>query len=66
MLFIREAKPAVPQRIVQKLLADLRARGIESVARVRALAAGAPLWTTFARCAAREQVGDRQDAVGAP
>jgi hypothetical protein len=63
VLIIREAEPAVPRRIVQKLLADLRARRIAPFVRVQTLAVGACLWAAFARCAAQGQAGDRPNAA---
>ena len=62
MLFIRE--PAVPRRIVQKVLAELQARRIAPLERamavrqvldsgIRTFAAGGRLWATFATVSAK-------------
>jgi hypothetical protein len=71
--FVRE--PAVPQRIVQKLLTHLQARSLAPLERARALrdvldararsfaVGGGHLWATFARCAARGQLGRVQNAI---
>ena len=72
MLFIRE--PAVPRRIVQKLLAHLqagpiapleRANAVREVldSRARTFAVGERLWATFARCAARGRLSHPQNAT---
>ena len=79
MLLIRELadiglQPAVPRRIVQKLLADVQARRIAlleratdvrdvSDSRLRTFAVGERLWATFARCAARGQLSRPRNAT---
>lgn len=68
------AEPGVPRRIVQKLRAHLQARGASAFesaiddreapdSRVNTQEAGERRWARFARCAAREWIGRRQQVT---